>query len=79
MNNIAEACQLWIETVYDSGKEITLPSKETDYSGKLLLQMPKSLHRRLAKKSEREGVSINQYILFLLSNGNENNFAPGKN
>jgi len=79
MNNIAEACQLWIETVYDSGKEIPLPSTETDYSGKLLLQMPKSLHRRLAEKSEREGVSINQYILFLLSNGNENNFAPGKN
>ena len=73
MNNIAEARQLWIETVYDSGREIPLPSTETDYSGKLLLQMPKSLHRRLAEISEREGVSINEYILFLLSNGNDSN------
>jgi len=79
MNNIAEARQLWIETVYDSGREIPLPSTETDYSGKLLLQMPKSLHRRLAETSSREGVSLNQYILFLLSNGNDNNLAPGKN
>ena len=79
MNNIAEARQLWIETVYDSGREIPLPSTETDYSGKLLLPMPKSLHRRLAETSSREGVSLNQYILFLLSNAHEKNLAPGKN
>ncbi|MGK7903609.1 MAG: type II toxin-antitoxin system HicB family antitoxin [Hormoscilla sp.] len=79
VNNIAEARQLWIETVYDSGRDIPLPSTETDYSGKLLLQMPKSLHRRLAETSSREGVSLNQYILFLLSNGNDNNLAPEKN
>ncbi len=84
MNNISEARQLWIETVYDGGKEIPIPSTETDstetdYSGKLLLQMPKSLHRSLAEKSEKEGVSIHQYILLLLSNTHENNSDFGKN
>ncbi|HYX16626.1 MAG TPA: toxin-antitoxin system HicB family antitoxin [Nostoc sp.] len=36
------------------------------YSG-ILLRMPKSLHRRLAENSEQEGVSLNQYIVSLLS------------
>jgi antitoxin HicB len=29
--------------------------------------MPKSLHRRLAETAEREGVSLNQYIVYLVS------------
>lgn len=39
-----------------------------DYSGRLLLRMPKTLHQRLAEAAEKEGVSLNQYIVFLLSN-----------
>ncbi|GET42896.1 type II toxin-antitoxin system HicB family antitoxin [Microseira wollei] len=65
--NINEARELWIETAYESGDEIPLPSGEVTYSGKLLLRMPKSLHRRLAQQAERENVSLNQYIVFLLS------------
>lgn len=65
--NINEARELWIETAYESGDEIPLPSGEVTYSGKLQLQMPKSLHRRLAQQAERENVSLNQYIVFLLS------------
>ena len=67
VDNIAEARELWIETVYESGGEIPLPSTEIDYSGKVLLRMPKSLHRRLAEAAEREGVSLNQYIVSVLS------------
>jgi antitoxin HicB len=67
MANINEARELWIETAYEADDEIFLPSTDETYSGKLLLRMPKSLHRRLAQKSEAEGVSLNQYIVFLLS------------
>ncbi len=67
MVNINEARELWIETAYEADDEISLPSTDETYSGKLLLRMPKSLHRRLAQKSEGEGVSLNQYIVFLLS------------
>jgi antitoxin HicB len=67
IDNIDEAKELWIETVYESGKEIPLPSTEISYSGKLLLRIPKSLHRRLAETAEKEGVSLNQYILSILS------------
>jgi antitoxin HicB len=68
MENINEARELWIETVYESGKrDIPLPVTQQDYSGKFLLRVPKSLHRRLAEQAEIEGISLNQYAVSLLS------------
>ena len=67
--NIQEARDLWIETAYEAGDEIPLPSTDDTYSGKLLLRMPKSLHRRLAEEADREKVSLNQYIVSVLSRG----------
>lgn len=67
MANINEARELWIETAYEASDDIPLPSSDNSYSGKLLVRMPKSLHRRLAETAEREGVSLNQYIVSLLS------------
>jgi antitoxin HicB len=67
MANINEARELWIETAYEAGDDIPLPSNDDSYSGKLLVRMPKSLHRRLAETAENEGVSLNQYIVSLLS------------
>ncbi len=67
ITNINESRELWLETAYELDDEIPLPSNDETYSGKLLLRMPKSLHHRLAKAAEVENVSLNQYILFLLS------------
>ncbi len=68
MENIEEARELWIETAYECGDEIPLPLTEVEYSGSLSLEIPKSLRRSLADNAERTGVSIEQYILILLSN-----------
>lgn len=38
-----------------------------EYSGKLNLRIPKSLHKELKKEAEIEGVSLNQYMLYKLS------------
>lgn len=67
LRNVEEARQLWLETAYEFGDEIPLPSSEREYSGRILLRMPRSLHRRLAEEAEAEGVSLNQYIVSLLS------------
>ncbi|RTH31776.1 toxin-antitoxin system HicB family antitoxin [Thermus scotoductus] len=67
LRNVEEARQLWLETAYEFGDEIPLPSSEREYSGRILVRMPKSLHRRLAEEAEAEGVSLNQYIVSLLS------------
>jgi predicted RNase H-like HicB family nuclease len=65
--NLEEARRLWLETAYEHGDEIPLPSTEREYSGRVLVRMPKSLHRRLDKEARAEGVSLNQYIVSLLA------------
>ena len=72
VTNINEARELWIETAYEYSDEIPLPSSESEYSGKLMLRMPKGLHQRLATLAKSEGVSLNQYLLFLLSSATGN-------
>jgi predicted RNase H-like HicB family nuclease len=67
MENIEEARELWIETAYECGDEMPLPATEVEDSGSLSLEIPKSLRRSLADNAERKGVSIEQYILALLS------------
>lgn len=38
-----------------------------DYSGRLVLRIPRSLHKRLKEQADIEGVSLNQYMLYKLS------------
>jgi len=59
----------WIETAYEQGQDIPLPSYPEEYSGQFRLRIPKSLHRQLAESAERDGVSLNQYVLMLLARG----------
>jgi len=64
-----EIRHLWIETQYEDGFPIPLPSYPEEYSGKFNLRIAKSLHRRLVESAEREGVSLNQYTMSLLDKG----------
>lgn len=64
---IAEARELWLETAYEFGEPIPLPRTMATYSGKTMLRMPTYLHERLAENAKREGTSLNQYIVSLLS------------
>jgi len=56
----------WIESAYEHGLQIPMPSQPETYSGKFNVRLPKSLHRRLAEGAEREGVSLNTYVIGLL-------------
>lgn len=38
-----------------------------EYSGKISLRVPRSLHMRIAEEARKEGVSLNQYALYKLS------------
>lgn len=66
---VADARRLWMETAYEAGHDIPLPSYPEEYSGKFNLRVPRSLHRSLAEAAERQGVSLNQYVVSLLSRG----------
>ena len=37
------------------------------YSGRIVLRIPRSLHRRLKARAAAEGVSLNQYMLYKLA------------
>ena len=65
--NIQEAMELWIETKLEGGWEVPLPKTENEYSGKFVVRIPKTLHRNLSEKAEKEGISLNQYALYKLS------------
>ena len=42
-------------------------TERPSHSGRLLLRMPRTLHAELAQAAEREGTSLNQLIVGLLS------------
>jgi len=66
--NILEAMEGWIETRLEAGFPIPMPISNNNYSGKFIVRLPKSLHRRLVIEAENEGVSLNQYALYKLTN-----------
>jgi len=62
-----DAKQAWLETAIENNIEIPEPKSENDYSGSFRLRMPKSLHKTLADEAKHEGISMNQYCVYLLS------------
>jgi len=73
---INDAKKIWLETALDKGISVQEPKKLDEFSGKFLLRMPKSLHARLSNQATDEGVSLNQYVVSLLSGkAAENAFA----
>ena len=67
VQNALDAKKVWLEAALEEGIEIHEPDSLNDYSGQFKLRIPRSLHRALAEHSQREGVSMNQYCVYLLS------------
>lgn len=67
--NLEEAKKVWMESRLAAGLEIPRPKNRAEYSGRVLLRMPRSLHRALSNQAQQEGVSLNQHIVSLLSTG----------
>jgi predicted RNase H-like HicB family nuclease len=61
--NLEDAALSWLEATIERGQTVPAPMEETDYSGKLVVRLPKSLHRHAAFAANREGVSLNQFIV----------------
>ena len=65
--NAQDAKKAWLEAALEDGAEIHEPDSLEGYSGQFKLRIPRSLHRSLAEHSQREGISMNQYCVYLLS------------
>lgn len=57
----------WIAEYLKLGNKMPMPLKSRNYSGKIIVRMPLSLHEALALKSESEEVSLNQYMVTALA------------
>jgi RNA polymerase sigma-B factor len=57
----------WIAAAIARGESIPQPKRGSDFSGRLLLRMPQTLHAELARRASRDEASLNGYITGLLA------------
>ena len=74
ITNAEDAKRTWLEAAIEDGLYIQEPNKvgeipTEEYSGQFKLRIPRSLHRLLSEHAKREGISMNQYCVYLLSRG----------
>ena len=67
VENARDAKRVWLEAALEEGVSIPMPDSLEDYSGQFKLRLPRSLHRALAEHSQREGISMTQYCVYLLA------------
>jgi predicted RNase H-like HicB family nuclease len=65
--NLEEAASSWILGCLEVGQKIPEPEDFAGHSGRIALRIPRSLHRRVALFADREGISINQFLLNAIS------------
>lgn len=65
---VLDAIQTLYEAAKESERDFPIPSSdESDFSGRVTLRMPKSLHRQMSDQAVAEGISFNQYLVSVLS------------
>lgn len=65
-----DAITAWLSAAKAAGHAIPPASQVepvSEYSGKFIVRVPKTLHARLARRAKAEGVSLNQYVAHRLS------------
>ena len=81
LEELQHAIGAWIEAATAAGNPVPVPSRpaeRTTPSGKVLVRMPRELHARLVRAAESEGVSLNQYIVYLLAKNDTERSASVK-
>jgi antitoxin HicB len=68
LKGLEEVKELWLQARLKAGHSIPAPTHEaSEYSGKFVLRVPKSLHRSLDERANAENMSLNSYLLYLLT------------
>lgn len=78
IEELKEVANDLIEFALEKGTKIPEPKEykiEDDYSGKLTVRLPKSLHKQLSERAEEENCSINQLINNYIAMGIGYNFG----
>lgn len=67
LENLEAAAEGWIEAALGANQRIPEPSDSQGYGGRVALRLPRSLHRRAVQMAEREGTSLNQFLVFAVA------------
>jgi predicted HicB family RNase H-like nuclease len=69
LSSLDRARKFFIEHLAKNSLDIPEPHTEgmEDFSGRFVVRVPKDLHAKLAREAHRNGVSLNSYIIHLLS------------
>src|SRR2546428_6165317 len=63
MQALDRAADAWIQAALNQGQAIPLPFRNQGYGGKIALRLPRSLHRQATEFAERDGTSLNQFLV----------------
>jgi predicted RNase H-like HicB family nuclease len=62
-DSLEEAAKDWLQAALEAGQNIPEPVESNEYSGRLVLRLPKSLHKKAARLAALDGVSLNQFLV----------------
>ena len=69
IENGMDALEETIAALESMGFPVPVPNSASQYSGKFIQRVPKSLHARLASRAKREGISMNSLVISFLAEG----------
>lgn len=67
LRELEVAIELYLQIRKESGFSIPKPLVKQEMGGRLLLRLPKILQKHLKEDAAEEGISVNQYALYLLA------------
>ena len=77
LRNLEGAKEAWIAVSIEKGYVIPVPVAEVEpeYNGRITVRLPKTLHRKIAEAAKNDGMSLNSYLLYLVSENHASSFA----
>jgi len=63
VQNLENAAFAWIGSIQKQGKDVPPPRGDYDYSGRIVVRLPASLHRQASLLAERDRTSLNQFLV----------------
>lgn len=65
--NLENAAASWIEVCLSRGQEVPEPSSSLTYSGRIVLRLPRGIHKKAAQLAARDETSLNSYLVSAVS------------
>jgi predicted RNase H-like HicB family nuclease len=63
IDNLENAAVSWIVAAQEHEQDIPAPSTNYGYTGKIALRLPRSIHKKAIQLAQRDGISLNQFLL----------------